>query len=289
MVAQTVGMLAPLADQRGITIVVDDSGMDSHVFADHQRFKQVLVNILSNALKYNRTYGNVRIECEVTAEARLLMSVSDTGIGIAERDLDRLFQPFERLSAEQSNIEGTGLGLALTKRLMTEMGGEVGVRSSIGEGSSFWLELPIVAAAFRRRPGDATHGCRQAADLAWRKTVLYVEDNLSNVRLLEQILARRPEVKLLVAMQGQIGLDMARMHLPDLILLDLHLPDLSGEDVLRRLRADTRTATTKVVVLSADATNDQPKRLISLGASDYLTKPFDIPGILDLIDRLDGA
>ena len=215
------------------------------------------------------------------------MSVSDTGIGIAERDLVRLFQPFERLSAEQSTIEGTGLGLALTKRLMTEMGGEVGVRSSIGVGSTFWLELPIVAAALRGGH-EMPHIAPDRPPTSHRhKTVLYVEDNLSNVRLLEQVVACRPEVKLLVAMQGQIGLDMARMHLPDLILLDLHLPDLSGEDVLRRLRADIRTATTKIVVLSADATNDQPQRLLSLGASDYLTKPFDIPRILDLIDRLE--
>lgn len=285
VVAQTVGMLAPLADQRGIRIEVDDSGMDNHVFADHQRLKQVLVNILSNALKYNLTNGSVRIECETTAE-RLLMSVTDTGIGIADHDLNRLFQPFERLSAEQSTIEGTGLGLALTKRLMTEMGGEVGVRSSIGEGSSFWLKLPIIAAAVRGREMPQMVADRPPTPLR-RKTVLYVEDNVSNVRLLEQIVARRPEVELLVAMQGQIGLDMARMHQPDLILLDLHLPDISGEDVLRRLRSDTRTATTMIVVLSADATNDQPKRLLALGASDYLTKPFDIPSILDLIDRLE--
>ena len=290
VVAQTVGMLAPLADQRGIRVMVDEAGTDSHVFADHQRFKQVLVNILSNALKYSHSGGTVRIECAETIHARFRLSVSDTGIGIDERDLDRLFRPFERLSAVRSDIEGTGLGLAITKRLMTEMGGEVGVRSSIGEGSSFWVELPTAVAAFgggvTEPPVPADVGPIPRGRPSGRTTVLYVEDNLSNVRLLELVVARRPEVRLLVAMQGSVGLDLAQLHLPDLILLDLHLPDISGEDVLRRLRGDARTATIPIVVLSADSAADQPKRLIALGASGYLTKPFDIPRILDLIDRL---
>lgn len=288
VVEQTVGMLAPLAARRRIHISVDRTGLEIHVLADHQRFKQVVVNLLANAVKYNNTGGEVRIESGATTDGRFRLTISDTGIGIAEADIGRLFQPFERLAAEHTDIEGTGLGLALTKRMIIEMGGEIGVESQLGKGSSFWIELPVSSPPEQDASGSRSVVDRQVP-ASGPLTVLYFEDNLSNVRLIEQIVARRPGVELVVAMQGRIGLDMALTHQPDLILLDLHLPDMSGEEILHRLRASALTATTPIVILSADATPDQPKRLTAAGATWYLTKPINVPRILEMIDEVGAA
>jgi CheY-like chemotaxis protein len=214
---------------------------------------------------------------------RIRLVVADTGVGIADRDLVRLFMPFDRLGAEQSDVEGSGLGLSLTKQLVEAMGGDIGATSRRGVGSSFWVELPL-ADAPREQPGDPEATAPPAPTSAGPRTVLYVEDNVSNVKLVERIVARRPEVTLMVAMRGRLGLDLAFAHRPDLVLLDLHLPDLSGEEILKELRADPRTSATPVVVLSADATHGQVQRLRAVGANDYLTKPFDIPRLLEVID-----
>ena len=201
--------------------------------------------------------------------------------------MSRLFQPFERLAAEQSHVEGTGLGLALTRNLMAAMKGEVGVTSRIGEGSSFWVELPITDAPSLERRDEMIRALETPPPLSsGPKTVLYVEDNLSNVRLIERIATRRPNINWMVAMQGRIAIDMAREHHPDLVLLDLHLPDISGEDVLLGLRADPRTADIPVVIVSADATTGRPNRLLAQGATGFLTKPFNIPRLLEVFDNL---
>ena len=285
VLTEGIGMVRPLAAARGVTLVEDFSRCsNAHVRADRQRLRQVMVNLLANAVKYNRDGGTVTVSCDPSGDGTLRLVVVDTGIGMAEHDLARLFQPFERLGAENSDVEGTGLGLALTKQLVEVMGGVIGVISRVGVGSSFSVELPLVEAPValaaeavteRRPAANADHASR---------TVLYVEDNLSNVKLVERVVSRRPEVQLMVAMLGGLALELAREHRPSLILLDLHLPDMSGEEVLRRLRADPRTAATPVVVLSADATAGQVQRLRADGAADYLTKPFDIPRLLELID-----
>jgi CheY-like chemotaxis protein len=276
-------MITPLAGRRGIHILVD--APETFVRADRQRFKQVVVNLLSNAVKYNRDGGEVRINGEQRDTGRFRLTVSDTGIGIANTDLDRLFQPFERLSADQSHVEGTGLGLALTKQLISAMDGEIGVSSRVGEGSSFWVELSTTD-----RPSDDRRKAprieRTPLASTERKTILYVEDNLSNVRLLERIVDRLPNVDLMVAIQGRLAMGMAVEHQPDLIFLDLHLPDIFGEDVLRDLRADPRTADIPIVITSADATKDRPKQLLAQGATDYLTKPFDLDRLFGLINDI---
>ena len=279
-----VGMVQPLAEARSIRLVEEQPpGADDHVLADRQRLQQVIVNLLANAVKYNRESGEVVVRTSAVGTGSARVEVADTGIGIAAHDIPKLFLPFERLGAEQSGVEGTGLGLALTKHLVDAMGAEIGVESAVDEGSRFWVDLPVCDA-----PGDQLFDTRTAETVApttrSARTVLYVEDNLSNVKLVEEILLQRPEVTLLIAMQGKLALDIAREQRPDVVLLDLHLPDMSGEDVLRELRSDARTEQTSIVVLSADATPGQIRRLLAGGASQYLTKPFDIPTLLHAID-----
>jgi PAS domain S-box-containing protein len=286
VVEETLGMVAPLAASRLVTVTTpsfDEPHL--HVLADWQRLKQVLLNLLSNAVKYNRTGGDIRIAIAGSSgSATARIEVSDTGIGIAAGDIARVFAPFDRLGAETTDVEGTGLGLALAKRLIEAMDGEIGVESEVGRGTTFWISLPVVAA--HDVPPAPAHDepPAQAARATIARTVLYIEDNPSNIHLVEAILAARPEVALLVATQGGLGLELAREHRPALILLDLNLPDMSGEEVLRRLRSDARSAETGIVMLSADATSGQIARLRSAGADDYLTKPFEIDRFLAVID-----
>lgn len=284
-VDRAVNMMRPLAGARGIDIIVDTVGCDqAHVRADRQRLQQVLVNLLANAVKYNRDRGEIRISAEAVDDGRLRLTVTDTGIGIAVHDLDRLFAPFERIGAEHTPIEGTGLGLTVAKQLVDAMAGEIGVTSTVGVGTSFWVELPKVPV-----PADTGEVVRDIVVSApgpgtGAPMILYIEDNISNVTLVERIVMTRPDATLMVAMLGSVGLDLAHVHLPTLILLDLHLPDMPGEEVLRRLRSDERTADIPIFVLTADATSGQVQRVLEAGATGYMTKPFDIPRLLALID-----
>jgi signal transduction histidine kinase len=283
LLSETLELVRPLMDERGIRLLTPTEGLcDRHVQADRQRLKQIVLNLLSNAVKYNRREGSVTISCRETDGPGLRIAVGDTGHGIPPAKLERLFTPFDRLGAEDSGEEGTGLGLALAKKLAEAMGGTMGVESEVSKGSTFWLELGLAEAP--TAAAEPSGGAAEAATLAGGPfAVLYVEDNPSNVKLVEQILRRQPAVRLTVAMRGREGLELARQDPPDLVLLDLHLPDLSGEDVLRELRADPRTAEVPVVVVSADATTGQADRLRGQGALDYLTKPLEVPRLLDVI------
>jgi PAS domain S-box-containing protein len=284
---EAVELVQPLAEQRQVRVATVPEACNRHMLADRQRLKQVLLNLLSNAIKYNRQDGLVTLACEERPGDRLRISVSDTGRGIPAAQIARLFTPFERLGVEQNGVEGTGLGLALSKRLVEAMDGEMGVASTLGEGSTFWLELPRMDAP----PEDATvpdsdEETSPEIPAHRARRVLYIEDNPSNLKLIERVLARRPGIQLLTAMQGRLGLDLARQHRPDLILLDLHLPDVAGEEVLRRLWADPATRAVPVVVLSADATKGQIERLRAAGARGYLTKPLDIQHFLTVLDEI---
>ena len=283
VVAEATAMMGPLAATRRVHIDAADC-QDLHVRADRQRLRQVVVNLLSNAVKYNRDDGQVRVRCEETGTGSIRLVVADTGIGLDPSDVARLFQPFERLGAEQSGVEGTGLGLALSKQLAEAMGGRIEVHSEPGVGSRFSVELPVAEPPSEMAEPPEAAEPPAAPTSPVLRTVLYVEDNLSNVKLVERVAARLPGVELLVAMQGSLAVELAREHRPGLVLLDLHLPDMPGEEVLRRLRSDRRTSATPVVVLSADATPGQIERLKANGASDYLTKPFEIPRLMAVID-----
>jgi PAS domain S-box-containing protein len=284
--AEVMDLIRPLAQRRGIRLTGPAAAHDVYVVADDQRLKQVLLNLVSNAVKYNREQGSVTLAVEDTGFNRVRLLVRDTGPGLAPDQQERLFSPFDRLGAETSGIEGTGLGLVLSKRLTEAMGGTLGVVSSIGQGATFFVELAATAARQLRRAGCSTDIMPASPAAGTRgRTVLYVEDNPDNLALLEAVLVYRPQVRLLSAMRGELGLELARQHQPDLILLDVHLPDMKGDEVLRHIQADPQLQGTPVIVLSADATAHQIERLRAAGARDYLTKPIDVPRLLAVLDR----
>ena len=286
VITQAVALIAPLAAQRRVAVVVDEQAMrsDRAVLADRQRLSQILLNLLSNSVKYNRMNGRVTVTVEEPSPSTLRIKVTDTGPGIAAEKLQMLFVPFERLGAESTGVEGTGLGLALSRRLAEAMGGTLSVETDVDRGSTFWVELkstPDPGAALDRHRLPAiprlVHG-RPA-------TVLYIEDNVSNVRLMTRVLNRRPGVTLVHAGHGHEGLAAARSQRPDVIFLDMHLPDMSGDDVLRELQSDAALRAIPVIVLTADATTGRTDRLRA-GATLYLTKPFEIDKVLGALDRV---
>jgi CheY-like chemotaxis protein len=299
VIEEALDLIRPLADARGLDVVLERGPLlDRHIVADRQRIKQVLLNLLSNAVKYNRPGGSIRVSCrpgEGPGDASLGITVTDTGVGIDAADIDRLFVPFDRLGAEQTEVEGTGVGLALSLRLVEAMGGALTVVSTRGQGSAFTVSMAAVPVA-AEHPADTptvaadSEAPRDTLDGGHAMTVLCIEDNSSNVRLIEQVVARRHEWRVLHARQGDIGLELAQSWAEgpglDLILLDLHLPDMHGYDVLRQLRTHASTAHVPVVALSADATPGQIKRLLSAGADRYLTKPFNVSELLRILDRV---
>ena len=289
VVAETVSLIRPLADQSHIMIAAPDVACSTHVLGDRQRLKQVLLNLLSNAVKYNREGGSVEVSCAPVPDGRLRIAISDTGLGIPPEALARLFVPFERVGRETA-IEGTGLGLPLSKRLAEAMDGTLDLTSVPGQGSTFWIELPLVEGPVeqeeREREDEAVAEEQPAEPAGPAITVLYIEDNMSNLRLVERILGRRPGVRLISAMRPELGLELAGEHHPDLVLLDLHLPDLPGETVLHRLQTNPKTAGIPVVILSADARPGLIQRLLEQGARAFLTKPLAVKELLELLDAV---
>lgn len=290
VVTETLDLMRPLAAARSIHIVADrDMTCGHYVFADRQRLKQVLLNLISNAVKYNRPGGSVAVTCEQPSATRLRLNVTDTGPGIRTEDLGLLFVPFERLGANLTDIEGSGIGLALSRRLAEAMGGSLEVESEVGRGSTFWIELPLVEGAVERYERLTGSEPSSSADLLLpvvRRGVLYIEDNLANLKLVQRILEHRNDIELIPAMQGRLGVDLARQHQPALILLDLHLPDIGGDLVLQQLRDDPDTRSIPIVIVSADATMGQVQRLQTAGASAYLTKPLNVAELIRTVDEL---
>jgi signal transduction histidine kinase/ActR/RegA family two-component response regulator len=284
LAGEALDLIAPLAQERAVQLTSELADCRCHVTADRQRLKQVLLNLLSNAVKYNRDGGDVSVSCVQGAAGRLRLRVTDTGPGIPAAMMDRLFEPFERLGAEGGRVEGTGLGLALSRQLVKLMGGEIGAESSEGEGSTFWIELAVAQPPQDDPVGTLGLTTPELDEPAANRRVLLIEDNLANLKLIEVLTSERAHIQLLPAMTGRLGLELARDHAPDLILLDQHLPDLTGTEVLHRLKANPETRTIPVVIVSADATPGQVRRMRDRGAADYLTKPLDIPRFLRVLE-----
>lgn len=288
VIADVVALMRPMAEQRSIEIEAATADCDTFVRADRQRLKQVVINLVSNAVKYNRDRGRVDVACSAGASPdRLRITVDDTGPGLTEAQIARLFTPFDRLGAETTETEGTGMGLALSKGLVTTMGGAISAESRPGEGSRFTIELDIVD-----RPDEPriTAPARAITDVPTAdRIVLYIEDNTASLRLMERILARRRGYGLLTASSGLVGLGLARDRRPDLILMDVHLPDIGGFELLQRLRAEPESRAIPVVVFTADATAGHEQRFLEAGARAWLTKPVDVPRLYATLDRILGG
>jgi CheY-like chemotaxis protein/anti-sigma regulatory factor (Ser/Thr protein kinase) len=257
--------------------------------ADRTRLKQVLLNLLSNAVKYNRLDGHVTVECE-RHDDHVCLRVSDTGPGLDEQQQQRLFVPFERLAADTTQVEGTGIGLALARRLVELMHGRIGVVSQVGVGSTFWVCLPV-ARVGPPLPGPADlHRALARPDTPQPRTgavtVLSIDDDAANQRLIASVLASRPEIGLLHANRPGDGIKLARQHRPAVILLDILMPEMDGYEVLRILRADAATQASAVLAISANAMPDDVARGRQAGFDDYLTKPIDVQVLLDAIDAV---
>ena len=283
-------MMEPQAQQRGISVTFPQMERPLYVNADRTRFKQSLINLLSNAIKYNRPGGTVAVACSLCTPDSIRISVRDTGEGIAPDLLRQLFQPFNRLGKEASLEEGTGIGLVVTRRLVERMGGSVGVDSTVGVGTVFWIEL-----ARTTPPQLARHEPAETASETWtaaqrlpdstpRRTVLYVEDNPANLELVEQLIERRPDLRLLSASDGSLGIEFARAHQPDVILMDIHLPGISGIDAMKVLRADPVTAHIPIIALSANAVPRDIAAGMAAGFFCYLTKPIKVSLFMEALD-----
>jgi signal transduction histidine kinase/ActR/RegA family two-component response regulator len=284
-VRQAVDLISPLADKRGLTVEVDQDGDQQFVLGDAGRLAQVLINLLSNAVKYNRESGRISVFCESPAAGRIRIHVADTGIGIEVEDQDLVFAPFGRVNAGRSAVEGTGIGLSLSKALAELMNGSVGFRSRPDEGSDFWIELPEAESPSKPSSHTAKPNAHPATTISKQGTlVLYIEDNRANVELVSVIVDRLDGVRLQAASTGEAALKLARGERPDIVFLDQHLPDMSGLEVLRRLRLDHATRRTPVVMISADVAPAVEDGSFP-GAQVFLTKPLDVTSIVSAIDQ----
>ncbi|MDB5916989.1 MAG: hybrid sensor histidine kinase/response regulator [Massilia sp.] len=281
------GMIEPQAAKRGIALTFPQMDNLFYIHADRTRVKQVMINLLSNAVKYNTTGGSVIVQCVASGKGRVRITVKDTGAGLAPAQLQQLFQPFNRIGQEQSAEEGTGIGLVVTKQLVELMGGQIGVESSVGIGTVFWVEFEAATAptlsldniddGLLERRGHA----RQPSD---QPTLLYVEDNPANLALVEQLIARRGDLKLLTAIDGHLGIELARAYLPDVILMDINLPGISGYGALKILNEDPATAHIPVMALSANAVPRDIEKGLEAGFFRYLTKPIRVREFMDALD-----
>jgi CheY-like chemotaxis protein len=258
-----------------------------HINADRNRVKQVLSNLLSNAIKYNKPAGSVVVDWAVSSAGRIRINVADTGAGLSPDKLAQLFQPFNRLGKETSAVQGTGIGLVVSKRIVEMMDGVIGVESTVGKGSVFWFELnpatdpqPVVSAAKAATfvPSSSQIGTPL-------RTLLYVEDNPANLTLVQEIISHRPDIRLLTATDGESGIEIARAALPDVILMDINLPGISGIEALKMLAENPATARIPVVALSANAIAGDIETGLGAGFFRYLTKPIKFIEFMDTLDK----
>jgi PAS domain S-box-containing protein len=286
VILECQAMIEPQAQQRGIRMTFPQFDVPWFVDADRTRLKQVLINLLSNAIKYNQAGGTVVVDCIGSTAARTRLNVRDTGAGLTAEKLAQLFQPFNRLGQERGAEQGTGIGLVMSKRLIDLMGGVLGVESSVGVGSVFWCELGAATApALEAKPvASASIAGAQGLPDAPLRTLLYVEDNPANLKLVEQLIGRRPTLRLLTAVDGNQGIQLARAQLPDVILMDINLPGISGIEALTILRDDPVTAHIPIVALSANAMPRDIARGLEAGFVSYLTKPIKVKEFMEALD-----
>jgi|GEM_PF-6343561 len=281
-------LMAPMAEKMAVELAwTQQDNAPTHISADSVRLKQVLLNVLSNAIKYNRRGGSVTIKAECAGGYAVVM-IADTGAGIAAEKLASLFKPFERLGLDNSGIEGTGIGLAITKRLVEAMGGEVGVVSTPGVGTTFWIKLPLGRVRRKARQEPEKPQLLAAEPTPFRKKVLYVEDSIVNLKLVEAMIHRLGHLEFLQAPTAEIGIAMAESMVPDLILMDITLPGMSGYEALEKLRQSEKTRHIPVVALTANAAGNDIERGRRAGFTDYLTKPIDFVVLSKMLNRLLG-
>ena len=288
VVNECLSLVSTLADKRNIHM--SHGGLEGMtVRADRTRLRQVLLNLLSNAIKYNREGGSVKLKVQ-QAENNLRILVTDTGLGISPENLKELFLPFNRLNAENSGIEGTGIGLTISRRIVEMMGGAVGVTSEVGSGTTFWIELAMESAV------DSLHEQQELADIktllhaqnhdAEQRSVLYIEDNPSNIKLVAHLFSQREYIHLLTASTPELGIELALTRHPDLILLDINMPGMNGYQVLDALMADARLKTVPIVAVTANAMGRDIERGRAAGFTEYLTKPLNIVKFHAVLDKL---
>lgn len=291
VIDECLSLVTILADKRDITFSI--VGLKSAlVRADRTRLKQALLNLISNAIKYNRQGGSVQIEVKAEGADRVRLLVTDTGKGLTSEQLSYLFKPFNRINAENSGIEGTGIGLTITRRIVGLMGGTVDVKSDVDIGSTFWIELPVEYLSEEPLNQHRRHTNRKldssSASTA-AQTVLYLEDNPANLMLVSKIIGRRKHVHLVTAHTPELGIEMALKHKPELILLDINMPGMDGYQVLKILKADNSLRTIPVVAITANAEPRDIKRGMGAGFTDYITKPIDVIRFYAILDKLLGV
>jgi PAS domain S-box-containing protein len=282
-------MIEPQAQKRGIHMTFPQFDISCFVQADRTRVKQVMINLLSNSIKYNQKNGTVAVVVTLSSPERIRISVTDTGAGLSVEKMEQLFQPFNRLGQESGATEGTGIGLVVTKRLVELMGGVIGVESTIGVGSVFWIEL-IAATSPQNLSGIVIESALTAVQMQVQndtvlRTLLYVEDNSANLKLVEQLISRRPDMKLLSAGDGLMGIEIAREFQPKVILMDINLPGISGIEALKILREDPTTAHIPVVAISANAIPRDIEIGLEAGFFRYLTKPVKVNEFFSTLDE----
>jgi signal transduction histidine kinase/ActR/RegA family two-component response regulator len=280
-------MIEPQAQKRDVSMTFPRFESPLFVQADRTRLKQVLINLLFNAIKYNQPGGSVVLEYALRAPNSIRICVRDTGVGLAPDQLAQLFQPFNRLGKEAGAEEGTGIGLVVTKSLVELMGGTIGAESDVGVGSMFWIELGLTTAPQLVSDAERTQAApaqSQGADGVPLRTLLYVEDNPANLELVEQLIARRPDLRLLSAADGNLGVEFARAYQPEVILMDINLPGINGIEALKILRADPATAHIPILALSANAVPRDIEKGLEAGFFSYLTKPIKVDQFMEALD-----
>jgi len=277
-------MIGPQAQKRGIRLAFPQVEVPYFVAADATRLKQVFINLLSNAIKYNRVDGTVDVDYTAGPPGRIRVCIRDTGEGLTPHKITQLFQPFNRLGKETGDEEGTGIGLMVSKQLVELMGGVIGAESTVGKGSVFWVELNLAAKPRTAAGAAALTAVARVPDGRPARTLLYVEDNPANLELVEQLIARRPDLRLLGAADGNLGIAFARAYQPAVILMDINLPGISGIQAMEMLRADPSTAQIPIIALSANAVPSDIERGLAAGFFRYLTKPIKVDEFMDTLD-----